>query len=66
MRAFYTSANGLTANLCQYLYRDTTRLVIHNAQGKQVVRAEFPTWDDAKTALRKYGNWTNELTNEQI
>lgn len=67
MRAFYTSSNGLTANLCEYLYSNTTRLIIRNDTGSVIFSKEFPTWDIAKDALRSCNeDWTNDLTCEHI
>ena len=67
MRAFYTGRDGLIADLCQYLYRETTRLQIIDTRTHQtVLRKEYKTWTGAKIALSKRGRWTNEITGQII
>ena len=67
MRAFYTDSNGHTADLCNYLYMDTTRLTVRDRSGSVIFSKEFSNWSSAKDALRMHGaDWTNDLTNEQI
>jgi hypothetical protein len=60
MRAYYTSDDGRTADLCQYTYRNTTRVVIRK-HGVIVSRTEYKTWTDAINALITSGKWTNDL-----
>lgn len=62
MRAWYHTKLGFSANLCQLLYRESTRLiVIHD--GKHLDYTIYPTWADAITALKKYGTgWISDLT----
>ena len=67
MRAFYTGHNRLTADLCQYLYMETTRLQIIDTRTHQVVlRKEYKTWNGAKIALSRRGHWTNEITGKTL
>jgi hypothetical protein len=61
MRAYYTSNDGRTADLCQYIYSNTTRVVIRK-HGIIVSRTEYKTWGDAINALIASGKWTNDLT----
>lgn len=63
MRAFYTCDDGRSADLCEYICGNTTRLTIRNAEGYVISRKEYPTWAEAKTALMKSGNWHNDLFN---
>lgn len=67
MRAFYTDIYGCHADLCQYLYQDTTRLTIRTASGSLIVRKEYRTWRGAKIAMGKYGDcWRNDITGESV
>ena len=69
MRAFYKSTTGATADLCQYIFSNTTRLVVRNPAGRQIIRAEFKTWDAAAAALEalnNYGTWINEITGDTL
>lgn len=61
MRAYYTSDDRRTADLCQYIYSNTTRVVIRK-HSVIVSRAEYKTWNDAINALIASGKWTNDLT----
>ena len=64
MRAYYTSDDGRTADLCQYIYSNTTRVVIRK-HGVIVSRAEYKTWNDAINALIASGKWINDLTGNE-
>lgn len=61
MRAFYTCDDGRSADLCEYICGNTTRLTIRNAEGYVISRKEYPTWAEAKAALAGLGNWHNDL-----
>lgn len=62
MRAFYTNSLGQSADLCQYIGRDTTRLIVRNPNGNVIYRKEFSTWSDAAAAMNKLSDrWENEL-----
>lgn len=64
MRAFYVDFYGCHADLCQYLYRETTRLTIRDQNGRVIHRKEYRTWRGAKIAMGKLGDcWRNELLN---
>lgn len=64
MRAYYTSDDGRTADLCQYIHSNTTRVIIRK-HGVTVSRAEYKTWADAINALIASGKWINDLTGNE-
>ena len=66
MRAWYHSTEGLSANLCQLLYSEGTRLIVI-IDGKHLEYFVYPSWADAVTALKKHGTgWTSDLTGKPL
>lgn len=66
MRAWYHSAEGLSANLCQLLSRESTRLIVIK-DGKHLEYTVYPSWADAVTALKKQGTgWISDLTGQPL
>ena len=62
MRAYYRDFCGCTADLCQYLSGETTRLTIRDPYGAIIHRKEYKTWKGAKIALGKWSDsWRNDL-----
>ena len=61
MRAFYVCDDGRSADLCEYICGNTTRLTIRDCDGHAVLRKEYPSWTAAKNALLETGNWRNSL-----
>lgn len=63
MRAWYHTKLGFSANLCELLYRSSTRLIVYNAEHSQIHFEVYPTWQDAINALMSMeDNWINDLT----
>lgn len=66
MRAWYHSAEGISANLCKLLYSESTRLIVIK-DGKHLERTVYPSWADAVAALKKHGTgWTSDLTGKPL
>lgn len=67
MRAFYTSTDGRTADLCEMMHSTETRLTIRSASGETITREFFPTWVAAIYMMRTGAeSWTNDLTGEVL
>ena len=65
MRAWYHSTEGLSANLCQLLYSESTRLTLRK-DGK---RSEiiYTNWNEAIKALKKISTgWISDLTGQPL
>ena len=65
MRAWYHSAEGLSADLCQLLYSERTRLILR----KDCKRSEiiYTNWDEAINALKKISaGWISDLTGKPL
>lgn len=63
MRAWYHNKLGFSADLCELLYRKSTRLIVRNPEHGQIHFEVYPTWQDAINALMSMGDeWINDLT----
>ena len=67
MQAFYNDHLGFNADLCQMLYRETTRLTVYDPEGHCIHRKYYATWEIAKTTLRHImPDAVNEITHHHI
>ena len=65
MRAWYHTEDGLSADLCQMLNRESTRLILRK-DGK---RSEciYPNWNEAINTLKKISaGWFSDLTGQPL
>ena len=65
MRAWYHTKDGKQANLCQFLGREITRLIV--IDGPHMQYTIYPTWAEAVTALLKQSaDWISDLTGKPL
>ena len=66
MREWYHSTEGLSANLCQLLFSESTRLIVIK-DGKHLEYTVYPSWADAVAVLKKHGTgWISDLTGQPL
>lgn len=66
MRAWYHSEQGLTADLCLLLDRESTRLIIRESYSTTLSKV-YPSWQSALDALKAIGSeWVNDLTGKKL
>lgn len=67
MRAWYHDKLGFTADLCQTLNRESTRLIVHSPEHTILHTKVYPTWQDAINALLNMGEeWISDLTGKAL
>ena len=69
MRAWYHTKLGFSANLCQMLYRESTRLIVSSPEHTPLHFEVYPTWQSAVDALKSIAvgeGWISDLTGEPL
>ena len=67
MRAWYHNKLGFSADLCQLLHRESTRLIVHSPEHALLHFEVYPTWEAAITALLNMGEgWISDLTGKAL
>lgn len=69
MRAWYHTKLGFSANLCQLLYRESTRLIVYSPEHTPLHFEVYPTWEAAIDALKSMAHgegWISDLTGEAL
>lgn len=65
MRAWYHTADGLSADLCQLLNRESMRLILRK-DGKRS-ESIYPNWNEAINTLKKISaEWISGLTGQPL
>lgn len=65
MRAWYHTEDGFSADLCQLLNQESTRLILR----KDSKRSEsiYPNWNEAINMLKKISaGWISDLTGQPL
>lgn len=67
MRAWYHNKLGFSADLCQMLYKESTRLIVHSPEHALLHSKVYPTWEAAVTALLNMGEgWISDMTGKAL
>lgn len=67
MRAWYHTPLGFSADLCQMLGRESTRLIVHSPEHTTLHFNVYPTWQAAIDALMTMGDgWISDLTGKAL
>lgn len=69
MRAWYHTKLGFSANLCQLLYRESTRLIVSSPEQTPLHFEVYQTWEAAVDALKSIAHgeeWISDLTGEVL